>query len=225
MMIWWLPVEISASSVASWPVPLMNLRVIVGVLPEGLRPKPAAERWAGTLRWSSPCWRRRSVAVNMPHSSMAETADKKPRGMIRRFVFPVVRVAALSYLAVVALVWALQSRLVYMPEPDTGITPADLGVRYEDVRLRAGDGTKLSAWYVPARKPKGVILFCHGNGGNISHRMESIAIFCKLGYSVLIFDYRGYGKSEGKPTEAGTYDDARAAWDYLVGERKLPPEE
>ena len=60
-----------------------------------------------------------------------------------------------------------------------------------------------------------VVLFCHGNAGNISHRLESIALFHRLGLSVLIFDYRGYGDSEGKPDEQGTYRDARAAWRHL----------
>jgi fermentation-respiration switch protein FrsA (DUF1100 family) len=70
---------------------------------------------------------------------------------------------------------------------------------------------------------RGVLLFFHGNAGNISHRLESIALFNRLGLDVLIVDYRGYGRSTGRPTEAGTYRDARAAWDYLVGARGIGP--
>jgi hypothetical protein len=65
-------------------------------------------------------------------------------------------------------------------------------------------------------------LFFHGNAGNISHRLDSIAIFNKLGLDTLIIDYRGYGQSSGKTSEQGTYRDAQAAWDYLVGKRGIP---
>jgi len=68
-----------------------------------------------------------------------------------------------------------------------------------------------------------VILFCHGNAGNISHRLESIQIFHRLGLNVFIFDYRGYGRSEGKPSEIGTYRDVEAVWQYLVEERQVSP--
>jgi len=70
-----------------------------------------------------------------------------------------------------------------------------------------------------------VILFCHGNAGNISHRLESIQVFHRLGLSTFIFDFRGYGQSEGRPTEQGTYLDAEAAWHYLVRERQMSPTE
>ena len=89
-------------------------------------------------------------------------------------------------------------------------------MRYEEITLRTKDSVNLSAWYVPAKDERGVVLFCHGNAGNISHRLDSIRIFHDLGLSVLIFDYRGYGKSEGSPTEEGTYLDAESAWEYLV---------
>lgn len=68
-----------------------------------------------------------------------------------------------------------------------------------------------------------MLLFIHGNAGNISHRLESIQIFHQLGLDVFIFDYRGYGHSEGKPTEQGTYKDAEAAWRYLIEERQVSP--
>jgi len=76
---------------------------------------------------------------------------------------------------------------------------------------------------VPAADAAGVVLFLHGNAGNISHRLDSIEIFHQLGLDVLIIDYRGYGESTGSPGEAGTYTDAQTAWDYLVGERGIAP--
>jgi fermentation-respiration switch protein FrsA (DUF1100 family) len=77
---------------------------------------------------------------------------------------------------------------------------------------------------VPARQERGVILFFHGNAGNISHRLDTLEIFHTLGLSTFIIDYRGYGQSEGRPSEQGTYLDAEAAWRYLVEQRQVPPE-
>ncbi|MEO1249772.1 MAG: alpha/beta hydrolase, partial [Pseudomonadota bacterium] len=85
------------------------------------------------------------------------------------------------------------------------------------------DGVTLDAWFVPAPDARGTLLFFHGNAGNISHRLESVRIFHELGLSTLIFDYRGYGQSEGTPSEQGTYTDALAAWRHLTEERAIPP--
>lgn len=117
-----------------------------------------------------------------------------------------------------------QSRLVYYPTRKLEDTPADWNLTYEDVWLKASDGVKIHGWYVPAAKPRGTLLFFHGNGGNISHRIETLEIFNRLGLNVLIVDYRGYGLSEGKPSEDGTYRDAEAAWDYLTQQKAVPPE-
>jgi fermentation-respiration switch protein FrsA (DUF1100 family) len=98
-----------------------------------------------------------------------------------------------------------------------------LGLPYEWVALETADGARLSAWWVPADSPRGVLLFCHGNAGNISDRLDSIRIFNRLGLSLFIFDYRGYGKSSGSPSEQGTYRDAEAAWNYLIQIRQKDP--
>jgi fermentation-respiration switch protein FrsA (DUF1100 family) len=100
-----------------------------------------------------------------------------------------------------------------------------LGLFYEWVALETADGARLSAWWVPADSPRGVLLFCHGNAGNISDRLDSIRIFNRLGLSVFIFDYQGYGRSSGHPTEQGTYRDAEAAWNYLTQVRQKDPHE
>jgi len=127
-----------------------------------------------------------------------------------------------GYGGIVVLVWAVQDRLVYFPERTLWATPRALGVGYEDIALTAEDGVRLHGWYVPAPKARATLLFLHGNGGNVSHRLEKIAIFLRLGLNVFIVDYRGYGASEGRPDEEGTYRDARAAWKYLTGTRALP---
>lgn len=125
-------------------------------------------------------------------------------------------IISISYAALVTAVYCLQDRLIYFPFREVEQTPADIGLMYEEVRLIASDGVEISAWLIPAGNDMTTLIFCHGNAGNISHRLDSIRIFNRLGISVLIFDYRGYGKSGGKPSEQGTYRDAEAAWDYLV---------
>lgn len=130
-----------------------------------------------------------------------------------------------AYLIFVVFLFISQSHYVYYPERVLLANPASIGLDFESISFESADGVTLSGWFIPSESPKGVILFCHGNAGNISHRLESIQIFHRLGVDVFIFDYRGYGRSEGRPTEQGTYKDAEAAWQYLVEERKVHPSE
>ena len=116
-----------------------------------------------------------------------------------------------------------QSDLIYHPETVLTATPAAIKLDYRDVRFTASDGVKLHAWWVPAKNERGVALFCHGNAGNISHRLKTIEILNRLGLSTFIFDYRGFGLSEGHPSEKGTYADALGAWEYLVGTQNINP--
>ena len=140
--------------------------------------------------------------------------------------WPVGLAAAGLYVALAAVLWVLQPRLIYFPQRDIIATPDRIGFSYEAVAFEAADGVRLSGWFVPAGgPPRGVILFCHGNAGNLSHRLESIRLFHGLGLSTFIFDYRGYGQSQGRTTERGTYLDAEAAWRYLVQEREVAPTE
>lgn len=134
-------------------------------------------------------------------------------------------VCAACYIGLVLILRVTQSRFVYFPQAEMTATPQDVGLPYEAVDLKAADGPRLLGWFVPAQPPRGVVLFCHGNAGNISHRLDSILLFHRLGLSTFIFDYRGYGQSEGKPTEQGTYLDAEAAWGYLVQTRQVAPTE
>lgn len=130
----------------------------------------------------------------------------------------------IGYLLLIAYVYARQGAMLYFPAKEIEATPHNIGLDYQDVTLRTKDGVEISAWYIPADNARGFILFCHGNAGNISHRLDSIKIFHRLGLGVLIFDYRGYGKSKGSPDEEGTYSDAEAAWDYLVNILHVKPE-
>ncbi|MCE9665620.1 alpha/beta hydrolase [Halomonas sp. M5N1S17] len=134
---------------------------------------------------------------------------------------------AAIYAIVVVLAWFFQDRLLYLPHVgrEHMATPADRGMAWEQVDLDTEDGLTLDAWWIPAENPRGSLLFFHGNAGNISHRLESIRQFNRLGLSVLIVDYRGYGRSEGSPSEAGTARDARASWRWLVDEGGMSPDE
>ena len=137
-------------------------------------------------------------------------------------VWMIVRIVAITYVCLLLIMCACQSRLVYFPSRQVQWTPDVAGLEYEAVTLVASDGVKTSAWFVPATKPRGVVLFCHGNAGNISHRLDTMQLHHSLGLSSLHIDYRGYGQSEGKPSEQGTYRDAEAAWRYLTETRKIP---
>lgn len=133
-------------------------------------------------------------------------------------------ILAAAYGGLVLLIYIFQSHLVFYPGTGREIiaTPARIGLPYEDLHLEASDGISLHGWYIPAAQPHGTVLFLHGNAGNISHRLDSVRMFHRLGYNLLIFDYRGYGNSNGTPTEQGTYRDAEAAWRYLVEQRNIP---
>lgn len=121
--------------------------------------------------------------------------------------------------------YLFQSRLVYFPSRRIDITPQQAGLNFEDLYYTAEDGTSLNAWYIPANPARATILFCHGNAGNMSNRLESIEQFHRLGLDVFIFDYRGYGRSKGSTDEEGTYQDAFAAWQYLIDQRGRKPGE
>jgi hypothetical protein len=135
--------------------------------------------------------------------------------------------AVAVYAGLALYLYVFQERLIYFPElPSRQVTatPADIGLAFEAVRLGTADGETLAGWYIPAPAARGTLLYLHGNGGNIGHRLDPIAVFHRLGLNILIIDYRGYGASTGKPGEAGTYQDALAAWDYLIQEKRHPPD-
>ncbi|ABE43759.1 alpha/beta hydrolase [Polaromonas sp. JS666] len=138
----------------------------------------------------------------------------------------VLTVGGAVYAVLLAIVFVLQGNLLYFPDAGRQIlqTPKDVGLDYEQVWLTTEDGVRIEAWYVPAPAARGAVLLAHGNAGNISHRLDYALMFHRLGYSLLLLEYRGYGRSEGKPSEEGTYADARAAWRHLVAQRGFPPE-
>ena len=142
-----------------------------------------------------------------------------------RVIINLLIAAAVAYALMILFVFLYQPRLVYFPQVERELTatPRAAGLDYEDVTLTTADNVKLHGWWVPSRNARGTILLMHGNAGNISHRLGYLTMFNRLGYSVLLFDYRGYGKSGGHPDEEGTYRDAEATWLHLTGTRNVAP--
>jgi len=135
---------------------------------------------------------------------------------------------ALAYLGIALLLFLFQGRLLYLPHVpgrELDATPDFYGLSWEEVWLETDDGERLHGWWIPEDPSSPTALIFHGNAGNISHRMETLLIWHRLGWNVLIFDYRGYGLSSGRPSEAGTYRDATAAWAHLTEDRQLNPAE
>jgi len=142
-----------------------------------------------------------------------------------RILISFLTIAVSVYLALTLMLYLFQGRMVFLsnlPGRTLTASPNDIGLDYEDISLTTSDNERLHGWYIPAANSRGVLLFFHGNAGNISHRLDSIKIFHELDLDTLIIDYRGYGQSTGEASEQGTYLDAQAAWDYLINNRRIP---
>jgi hypothetical protein len=147
------------------------------------------------------------------------TARRTLQNVMLKFIF----VVFACYVLFVVAVYFMQSRMLYLPGVPgrtLSATPSDIGMDYQDVYIETTDGVTLHGWFIAGRSSQ-VLLFFHGNAGNISHRLDSIRQFQDLGLSVFIIDYRGYGQSEGRTTERGIYRDADAAFRYLIEDRGL----
>jgi uncharacterized protein len=139
-----------------------------------------------------------------------------------RGVFHLLLTGVAAYLLFVAFLYLTQDRMFFFPTSTLVTAPDRHGLAYEDVWLTTEDGVQLHGWFVPAPQARATLLFFHGNGGNVSHRIDSLKIFHELDLSVFILSYRGYGRSGGRPGETGTRLDATAAWRYLREERGIP---
>lgn len=102
---------------------------------------------------------------------------------------------------------------LYHPTAEIETTPAQFQLRFQDVQFIAADGTQLDGWWIPANRPRGTVVYCHGNAGNIGRSAHIAPEFFKRGFNLLLWDYRGYGRSTGRPSEQGLYADACAAFD------------
>jgi uncharacterized protein len=117
---------------------------------------------------------------------------------------------------------AIENALLYFPTKNIDATPDKINLKFDEIELETADKVKLSAWWTPNDNARATLIFSHGNAGNIGNRLDKLKIFHDLGLNVLLYDYRGYGKSEGRPSENGLYADAQAAYDYTINEKKIP---
>jgi fermentation-respiration switch protein FrsA (DUF1100 family) len=133
-------------------------------------------------------------------------------------------VIGLAYGGMCCALFCGQGKFVYYPLREVEMTPADVGLAFEKIDLRTADGETLAAWFVPAAETNRnglTVLKCHGNAGNLGHRVWAFQVLHSMGFNVMIFDYRGFGESSGTPSEKGTYLDADAAWTYLTKQRGI----
>lgn len=130
--------------------------------------------------------------------------------------------AGVAVAALIIYLRSFENRTLFYPAKEIEFTPRDVGLAFEEAVFETSDRRQIHGWFVPGAGARFTVLFCHGNAGNISHRLEKILFFHQLGCSVFIFDYRGFGKSIGRPYEGGLYRDVQAAYDYLVSRGILP---
>lgn len=115
----------------------------------------------------------------------------------------------------------VETKGIYFPFKEIQFTPKNIDIPFEDVYLKTKDGYKINGWFMPCKEARRTILFFHGNAGNIEHRLDKIKMLRDTGLNIFIIDYRGYGLSQGDPSEEGLYLDAEASYDYLINERKI----
>ncbi len=149
-------------------------------------------------------------------------ADPTPVLWAERLWIPL-RILGLAYLGLLLVLFFSQDSLMFVPARAVTATPQAVGLRFETWKIPTADGETLAAWFIPAANPQGILVYCHGNGGNIGNRVPYLPIFHSLGLSVVLWDYRGYGQSTGRPSEVGLYQDAKAVMDYLQTQRQIPP--
>ncbi len=130
---------------------------------------------------------------------------------------------AVGLLLVVVAIRVLENRLIFFPPhyPEGFAPPEQYGLRLEEVWITTDDGVRLNAWFVPNHSSRKALVWFHGNAENIGYGLDQLKALARLGTNVLAVDYRGYGKSEGSPDEAGVYRDAEAAYRYLAENRRF----
>lgn len=118
----------------------------------------------------------------------------------------------------------IEKSSIFFPSKELMITPEYIQLPFEDVYITTKDNFKINGWFIPNKNTQYTILFFHGNGGNIGDRLEKIRLLYQLQVNIFIIDYKGYGKSQGSPSEKGLYLDAEGAYNYLVNDRRIRPE-
>ncbi len=148
------------------------------------------------------------------------------RAMLRLLLFAILGIVVAHVILVILSLresW-VERTFIFFPDKKLEATPREVGLDFREVYFDTGDGCRLHGWYAPAGEGAPVLLWLHGNGGNISYELDGLARMHRAGLAGFIFDYRGYGLSTGRPSEAGVYRDARAAYEYAVNGLGVPPE-
>lgn len=168
-------------------------------------------------------------------------------------VLTIIGMLVFAYICVALILFFMQPKFVYAPIKELPFSPAELGLDFEDVSFRTADRLRLHGWFIPAStrlerggpapnadlsgvanlssvapakeeaKTEFTVLYCHGNGGNMMYFLDTVNFLNAIGLNCFIFDYRGYGSSQGKPSENGTYLDVRAAYRWLTKKKGIPP--
>jgi pimeloyl-ACP methyl ester carboxylesterase len=147
----------------------------------------------------------------------------KPSAYVSKRKVAAASAAALALIAPLLLLMFLESTFIYFPSPDILDSPADYGLAFEDVARTTSDGVRVHGWLMkPETEPVAWLLFSHGNAGNISGRPAIARPLVQRGIAVLLYDYRGYGRSEGSPNEQGTYRDGEAMLDEVLTRASSP---
>mgnify|MGYP001040937173 CR=1 FL=1 len=134
---------------------------------------------------------------------------------MRIFIFIIGFLTVFAILGAMSFTRWAENQMIFYPEARLERVPPEWGLVHRDVFFEAEDGVRLHGWLFPLEGDRPVLLFSHGNAGNISHRLDNVRLLLNEGLQVFIFDYRGYGRSAGKPSEEGIYKDGLAAYDFL----------
>jgi fermentation-respiration switch protein FrsA (DUF1100 family) len=146
---------------------------------------------------------------------------------LARMIWTLLIAVVVFYILICIYIYFAQEKMVFYPTNDVALTPERVSLDYEEFFLNAGEKDSICAWFFPKSVnylTHKTILFANGNAGNMSYRLETILFLNKLGANVLMFDYRGYWKSSGKPSEQATYEDITASYKWLVEVKGIRPE-
>ena len=166
---------------------------------------------------------RKSMPGDIIKKIIGAVEKDKRRRYINLF-FTILFVFIIAYVTLSVNIIYMERKETYHPDKDMYTTPATMGIFYEDVDLRTKDGQLINAWFMPSKDAKVTILYCHGTSGNLSDELDRINFFHTFNVNFMIFDYRGYGKSSGRPSEKGFYQDALAAYDFLISRNDVDKE-
>jgi pimeloyl-ACP methyl ester carboxylesterase len=125
-----------------------------------------------------------------------------------------------GYVLLLGVMYVFQQKLIFLPSSELFVTPEEAGLHAEDTWIETDDGERLHSWFFPNEESEYVVVLSHGNAGNISNRIDIGKFLQETGFAVLIYDYRGYGQSSGKPSEEGLYNDIEAVVNYLKTEKE-----